>query len=87
MSDAVLKIMQFEKIYVINLPSRTDRRDAMILSAALTGIDVEIVEGVYGDSVQDKTIPSGPGNMKITEVGCWRSHMNVLSESVPSPDI
>lgn len=77
-----LTIAQFEKIFVINLPSRTDRRDAIVLSAALSDIELEVVNGVYGDTVKDKAIPAGPGKMTASEKGCWRSHMNIIQESV-----
>lgn len=73
---------QFEKIFLINLPTRTDRQDAVVLSAALSDIDLDLVEGVYGDTVIDKAVPLGPGAMTASEKGCWRSHMNVLEELI-----
>ncbi|CAN9108126.1 unnamed protein product [Alternaria alternata] len=40
---------KFEGILVLNLPFRTDRRDAMSLSAAASNIKLEFVEGVTVD--------------------------------------
>jgi GR25 family glycosyltransferase involved in LPS biosynthesis len=64
------------------LPGRTDRRDAIVLSAALSDIDLEVVDGIYGDTIKDKTVPLGPGKMTASEKGCWRSHMNIIEEFV-----
>jgi ribosomal protein L30E len=54
-----LIIVKFEKIIVIGLPTRTDRRDAIALSAALSNIDVEFFDGVPGETVQKKVLPLG----------------------------
>jgi hypothetical protein len=37
---------QFQKIFVINLPSRTDHRDSMALASAFTDLQIEYVDGV-----------------------------------------
>lgn len=77
---------QFEKIFVIGLPSRTDRRDGIVLEAALSNIDVEFIDGVQGKDVPDKAIPTGPGleRMPDPNVGSWRAHINAIQESVPT---
>ena len=77
---------QFEKIFVIGLPSRTDRRDGMVLSAALTDIEVEFVDGVVGKDVVDKAIPAKAGNNRLPDgvIGCWRAHINAIQEFVSS---
>jgi hypothetical protein len=70
---------QFAKILVINLPSRTDRRDSMSLSATLSDLQMEYVDGVAGDDVFEKVLP--PSNKKTMakgNVGSWRAHMNAL---------
>lgn len=75
--------MQFEKIYVINLPERSDRRDSITLSAALSNIDIEIVDAVRGENVLDKVIPHPEvGRFMKAEIGCWRSHINIMQECV-----
>ena len=38
--------MGFQKIFVVNLPSRTDRRDMFELMAVDSGIEVEFVRAV-----------------------------------------
>lgn len=69
---------QFQKIFVIGLASRTDRRDSMSLAAALTGLQIEYVNGVT--SIDKSVLP--PGDVgTITDVGtfyAWRAHMNVM---------
>ncbi|KAI1772467.1 glycosyltransferase family 25 protein [Hypoxylon cercidicola] len=74
----------FEKIFVVGLPSRTDRRDGIVLEAALSNLDVEFVDGVRGGDVPDKAVPTGPGRERLPDpvVGCWRAHMNAMQEVV-----
>jgi hypothetical protein len=73
--------LQFEKIFVVNLPERTDHRDGLILASAVSGIDVEFVDGVHGADVPDKALPSfhspelSPGT-----IGSWRAHMNAIQQ-------
>jgi Glycosyltransferase family 25 (LPS biosynthesis protein) len=75
--------IQFEKIFVISLPERSDRRDSIILSARLMNIEIEIIDAVRGENVLDKVIPSTDvGRFMKAEIGCWRSHMNVMQEFV-----
>lgn len=76
---------QFEKIYVIGLPARTDRRDGIVLSAALSNMTIDLVDGVLGNTVVDKAIPTMEEHerMKDPVIGCWRGHMNAIQESVP----
>lgn len=68
----------------MSLPSRTDRRDAITLSAALSGIEVEFIDGLQGQDVPDKAIPSGPGQNRMgdSSIGSWRGHMNAIQEIV-----
>jgi len=70
----------FEKIFVLNLPERTDKRDAMSLAAALTNISVEYIDGVRGDEVVNKSLPYGQEERKMPEpmLGSWRAHMNAI---------
>jgi GR25 family glycosyltransferase involved in LPS biosynthesis len=75
--------LKFEKIYVVNLPERSDRRDSIILSAALSNIDIEIVDAVRGENVLEKAIPHPEvGRFMKAEIGCWRSHINIMQECV-----
>lgn len=67
----------FEKIFVINLASRTDHRDAIALAASLTGLEVDFINGVT--KVDRKTLPPGAEESayKDAELGNWRAHLNV----------
>ena len=72
---------QFQEIFVVNLPERTDRRDAMTLMGAASGLGLTFVDGVRGGDVLEKTIPQGGRDGKKLspgKVGSWRAHMNVL---------
>ncbi|KAL9107369.1 MAG: hypothetical protein Q9227_007734 [Pyrenula ochraceoflavens] len=48
---------QFGKIFAINLPERTDHRDALLLAGTLTGLEIDIVNGIRGETVEDKALP------------------------------
>ncbi|EGE07779.1 LPS glycosyltransferase [Trichophyton equinum CBS 127.97] len=73
----------FERIYVVNLPSRTDRRDALVLMAAVSGIKLHWVDGIMGDTVVDKALPP-PATHKFrsANIGSWRGHLNALQDIV-----
>jgi hypothetical protein len=72
---------QFEKVFVINLPARTDHHDTIVLTAALSNISIEWVEGVTGDQVPDKVLPPGDSkkNLRAGDIGAWRGHINALT--------
>lgn len=72
----------FSKILVVGLPERSDKRDALALSAALTGFHVDWVEGVRGDTIADKAIPFGASTMMKENLGSWRGHMNAVRKIV-----
>jgi hypothetical protein len=68
----------FQKIYVINMPSRTDKRDAMVLGAFYTGLDIEFVDAVAGADVPLKAYGQDwPPEETENSIGTWRAHMNV----------
>ncbi|KAI0178291.1 glycosyltransferase family 25 protein [Pestalotiopsis sp. NC0098] len=74
----------FSKIFVVGLPERTDKRDAMALTSSLTGFHVEWVDGVRGEDVPDKAVPYGVDRKKLWEnnLGSWRGHMNAVRRIV-----
>ncbi|KXX80346.1 Procollagen galactosyltransferase 1-B [Madurella mycetomatis] len=72
----------FQSIFTINLPSRTDRRDAVTLAAALSGLDITWIDGVASADVPDKVLPGGSTTMKGGNRGSWRAHMNALQRIV-----
>lgn len=74
----------FEKIFVIGLPERSDKRDAIALTSTSTGFHVEWVDGVKGETVPDKAVPFGADRKKLweTNLGSWRGHMNAIRRIV-----
>lgn len=71
---------QFGAIYVINLPARTDRRDALALMSSLNGLDLEYIEGKTGYEVLDKALPppATHSNLLSGNLGSWRGHLNAI---------
>ena len=72
---------QFQKIFVLGLPSRTDRRDSMSLAAAYGGLDIEYIDGVT--AMSEKALPPGEAqrvekSMNEGTIYAWRAHMNAL---------
>jgi len=79
----------FGRIYCINMPHRTDRRDALHLMSILSGITIEFVDGVYGDKIDNRALIGHPDrNMPEGEKdgvwGCWRSHMDTILKFLDS---
>ncbi|KYK60566.1 hypothetical protein DCS_01703 [Drechmeria coniospora] len=74
----------FEKVFVVGLPSRTDRRDGITLAAALGNLQIEFKEGVVASEVAGRAIPKNK-EMKYLQgavLGSWRGHMNAMQEVV-----
>ncbi|KAM4060802.1 glycosyltransferase family 25 (LPS biosynthesis protein) domain-containing protein [Hirsutella rhossiliensis] len=75
----------FEKVFVVGLPSRTDRRDGMVLQAALSNIDIDFIDGVKDSDIPEKAIPKAPENahhIRGPALGSWRGHMNAIQQIV-----
>ncbi|KAI1479038.1 glycosyltransferase family 25 protein [Daldinia eschscholtzii] len=74
----------FEKIFVIGLPSRTDRRDGMILQTAISNFEFEFIDGVDGKDIPDKAIPTSHELKRLDNptLGAWRAHINAIQEVV-----
>ncbi|KAF7891733.1 hypothetical protein EAF00_008035 [Botryotinia globosa] len=71
----------FEKVLVIGLREHSDKRDAIALSASLTGFEVEFVDGIKADEVVDEAKP--PIHfLNGGAMGPWRGHMNVIRRIV-----
>ena len=73
---------QFQKIFVISLPTRPDHRDALTLASTKLGIDFEFIDAVTGDAYPDKGLPSGAENFHGGARGEWRSQMNIMQRIV-----
>ncbi|PQE25029.1 glycosyltransferase family 25 protein [Rutstroemia sp. NJR-2017a BVV2] len=67
----------FQKVFVLGLEERSDKRDAFVLAASLTGFRVEFIAGLKGDKLSDKARPPG---LKLVDgsFGSWRTHMNAI---------
>ncbi|KAI0014950.1 hypothetical protein F4780DRAFT_766207 [Xylariomycetidae sp. FL0641] len=74
----------FQKIFVVNLPRRTDRRDAIVLAASLSNIEFEFIDGVDGATIPDQAIPKSEPYTRMLDasIGSWRAHMNAIQEVV-----
>ncbi|KAF1977510.1 alpha/beta-hydrolase [Bimuria novae-zelandiae CBS 107.79] len=73
----------FEKIFVVNAPWRTDRKDAMTLAASYSRLKLDWIDGVAADTIQEKAYP--PGNyrtMNPGNLGSWRAHMNAMRDII-----
>lgn len=78
--DVVDIIWQFEKIIVIGMPDRFDKRDSLALAASISGIQLTFEDGVVGENLFLKAIPHSwdrKRNGLSKNLGCWRAHMNV----------
>jgi hypothetical protein len=54
---AISNNLQFEDVFVISLPERSDKRDALSLMSALTGFKISWIDGVRGGDVVDQAVP------------------------------
>ena len=53
--------IQFQKAFVLNLAERPDKLDAFALASTLTGFNAEVIQGVRGEEVVNKALPSLEG--------------------------
>ncbi|KAI1277497.1 hypothetical protein F5Y07DRAFT_363145 [Xylaria sp. FL0933] len=82
--DIYNSTLGFQNIFIVSLPSRTDRRDGMSLSTALSDIEFEFVDGVDGSTIPDKALPqySADESPSHSTIGAWRGHLNAIREVV-----
>ena len=74
-------------MFVVNLPERTDKLDTFSLAASLSGFSAELMPGVKGEVIPNKSLPAIEGLPKKeaernTVVGCWRAHLNFARKYV-----
>ncbi|KAJ1973434.1 hypothetical protein H4R34_005077 [Dimargaris verticillata] len=72
-----------DHVYVVNLESRTDRKDMMSILMHYTELDVEFFPGTTPDTLgfvpgEDER----PKSLTKGQLACWRSHMNVYRDIV-----
>ena len=63
------------------MPHRSDKRDALAVSASLSGFDFDIVDGVDGSHIASAALPYSL-DQKATVLGCWRAHLNVWQDMI-----
>ncbi|KAK4691362.1 hypothetical protein P7C71_g5621, partial [Lecanoromycetidae sp. Uapishka_2] len=72
----------FEKVFVLNLPERTDKLDLFALASSVTGFAFNVIKGVKGAEINNKSLPTLNGAPtsdnpdKEGIIGCWRAHMD-----------
>jgi hypothetical protein len=70
---------QFEAIFAINAPWRTDRKDSLTLAAVHSGISLNWIDGVNASSIDDRAYPQGDRKfLPKGNLGSWRAHMNAI---------
>ena len=52
---------KFEKVFVINVPARSDKLDAMKVTSSVTGFDFDIIKGINGKDVPKKALSGVSG--------------------------
>ncbi|KAI5195360.1 hypothetical protein E4T38_09096 [Aureobasidium subglaciale] len=71
----------FGKVFLLSLPERSDKRDAVAVQASLSNFTLTVLYGVNGDTISEKALPYtmdlGPG-----QKGCWRGHLDVAQKMV-----
>ncbi|KAI1361101.1 hypothetical protein F5Y08DRAFT_28868 [Xylaria arbuscula] len=89
-SDVMNATLGFERIFVINLPSRRDRRDAMTLAGAVSNLNLTFIKGLTGDKVtlpvHTNSVEDDPSGMRsfhsMGARGSWGSHLSALQAIV-----
>ena len=57
LADTMNSTLGFDKVFVISMPDRSDKRDAFSLQARLSNITFEVRDGVAGADVPAKALP------------------------------
>ena len=66
---------------MLNLPTRTDRRDALTLAAAFSQMKLNWIDGVHSTTVPERSLPPGERlGLSSGGRGSWRGHMNAIRE-------
>ncbi|RDA89802.1 hypothetical protein CP533_4659 [Ophiocordyceps camponoti-saundersi (nom. inval.)] len=80
------RTLGFETVIAIGLPERSDKRDALHLMAALSGFDIDWVDGVKPSEISNKALPFGIDLKSVQDnfLGGWRGHMNAIRRVVNS---
>ncbi|PWY78258.1 hypothetical protein BO70DRAFT_363143 [Aspergillus heteromorphus CBS 117.55] len=72
-----------QKIFVINLPSRPDKRDNLVLGSSVSGFDFDWIDGVTPEELNSKSYPFNWNyDHKATEYAARRAHVNAMQRIV-----
>ena len=84
LKDLRNETMGFGNVYVVNMPERMDKLDAMKLTASLTGFNFEVIPAVNGRKVSAKVLSKDfpEGENHDGQVGCWRSHLSIAHKII-----
>ncbi|XP_042354217.1 procollagen galactosyltransferase 2 [Plectropomus leopardus] len=87
--------MGFDEIFLINLKRRSDRRDRMLRSLAVLGINATLIEAVDGKALNSSQLqamgidmlpgykdPYSDRVLTRGEIGCFLSHYNIWKQVV-----
>ncbi|KAK2757556.1 hypothetical protein FQN54_004525 [Arachnomyces sp. PD_36] len=66
-----------QAVFAINLPSRTDKQDALVLGSSVSNFRVEFIDGISPDEIDPKTYPyNWNHNHKAKEYAARRAHVD-----------
>jgi hypothetical protein len=53
----------------------------MVLTAALSDVKLEFIDGQKGDKIPDKALPPGASRADLGDgyIGSWRAHLNAIA--------
>ncbi|OOQ90679.1 hypothetical protein PEBR_03211 [Penicillium brasilianum] len=81
--DIMNATLGFNKVLAINIPSRTDKRDQLVLGSSLTGFVIDFIDGVDAKGINPKTYPyNWNQEHSATEYACLRAHLNAAQRIV-----
>ncbi|KAJ1978084.1 Procollagen galactosyltransferase 2 [Dimargaris verticillata] len=81
--------MGFDRTYIINLASRTDRREKMQAMADFLRLDVTFLEATDKEAVRadPKLWPPERSWMRDSQIACWKSHMRIYEAMEQDPTL
>lgn len=72
--------MQFQKIFSVVLPERVDRKPQLILAANVTGLDIDIQDGVHDEDVESERPPKFPKLAISGHFACAITHIRIWKQ-------
>jgi hypothetical protein len=78
----LLILYQFEKIFVLNVPTRPDQKDILTVVASVLNLKLDFWAASSGDSVPDKGLPDGAQDLPSGARGELISQMSIYQQYV-----